>query len=113
MTNDTEEDIVISRCPFIDARFIASDGAEVSDAKGYRTWLNCPAAPDEVEPGDTLSFEIVVPLEGESGVGRTPFLRNCDTLTWIIYVAGLGRSAPHSASPQLRVGHYIVRVQGR
>jgi hypothetical protein len=69
LTNDTDEDIVMSRCPFIDIRFVADDGP-VAPGNGYRTWLNCPAAPDIVEPGDTLRFHMAMPVEEDAPPGR-------------------------------------------
>ena len=69
MTNDTSEDIVISRCMFVDIDFVASGAQPDVRERGYRTWLNCPAAPDVVEPGDKLRFALVAPLENATGPG--------------------------------------------
>jgi hypothetical protein len=69
MTNDTDENIEMSRCPFVDVKFVG-DGATVAPGRGYRSWLNCPAAPDIVEPGDTLRFHMAMPFEEDAPAGR-------------------------------------------
>lgn len=65
MTNDTPEDIPIGRCPFYEIHFVG-DTREVERS----SYLNCPAAPDVVGPGDVIRFDIELPLEGASGPGR-------------------------------------------
>ena len=67
LRNDTDDDIILSRCPFVDVSFTTS--GLVPDEPGYRTFLNCPAAPDRIESGDVLLFGIVAPHENEAGVG--------------------------------------------
>jgi hypothetical protein len=69
LTNDTPEDIVIGRCPFIDVEFLPVDSSS-SRAPGYRTWLNCPAAPDMVEPGDLIRFQIRADIDPVDEPGR-------------------------------------------
>ena len=65
MTNDTDEAIPIGRCPFYDVAFVTA--AERAEARSY---LNCPAAPDRVRPGDVIRFQVEVPLEGVAGSGH-------------------------------------------
>ena len=64
LENDTDETIVVGRCPFYDVSFATSEG----NAR-LRSFLNCPAAPNDVLPGDTLRFRIVMPLQGSTGEG--------------------------------------------
>lgn len=65
MTNDTDEVIPIGRCPFYEAAFVTA-AERVED----RSYLNCPAAPDRVRPGDAIRFHIELPLEGVTGSGH-------------------------------------------
>jgi hypothetical protein len=66
MTNDTDDDIEISRCPLVDLEL--QDAGVEREGHGYRTYLNCLDAPDVVEPGDALRFEIEAPMD-ELGTG--------------------------------------------
>ena len=66
MHNDTDSDIELSRCPFVDIEL--QDEEEEREGKGFRTYVNCVDAPDLVEPGDTVRFEIEAPLD-EVGSG--------------------------------------------
>jgi hypothetical protein len=68
LRNDTPETIVLSRCPLLDVQFVPRGTVPIREA-AYRTWLNCPAAPDALEPGDVVRFEIQAPLSGASGSG--------------------------------------------
>lgn len=67
MRNDTDEGVVISRCPLIDVE-LQTEGIE-RDGKGFRTYVNCLDAPDVIEPGDTFRFAIEAPLE-DVGTGE-------------------------------------------
>lgn len=69
LTNDTEETIVLGRCPFFDATFSTSSGKT-----HLRSYLNCPAAPDEIEPGAEVRFPIELPVDNVSGTGQIRFV---------------------------------------
>ena len=68
LVNDTGEDIDLSRCPLIDVELQPGDTER--KGFGYRTYLNCPGAPDVAGPGDVLRFPIQAPLS-EVGDGDT------------------------------------------
>lgn len=61
MHNDTDSDIELSRCPFMDIEFQTQD--EERRGNGFRTYINCVDAPDVVEPGDRVRFAIEAPLD--------------------------------------------------
>lgn len=65
LTNDTDEPIAVGRCPFYDVSYVTSEGKA-----RLRSYLNCPAAPDEVRPGEALRFSIELPLRDLGGPGK-------------------------------------------
>jgi hypothetical protein len=65
LVNDTDGTIGVGRCPFYDVTYVTSEGKT-----RLRSYLNCPAAPDEVSPGEALRFSIEMPLRSLDRPGR-------------------------------------------
>lgn len=64
LVNDTDEAISTGRCPFYDVTYKTSDRQS-----RLRSYLNCPAAPDEVRPGQTIGFRIELGVKGATSPG--------------------------------------------